>query len=233
MEPGDGLEADDRLRRRPRLAAAVRVGGDLRSQERSQFFHVAIARGGEECGCDLKAALPGDHEARTSGAHVHPCAAGELATGRRLTANGVSDFIEVYAEHVVQKKGRPLQWRQALKREHERKREVVDLVFRRLDNRVWEPRTNIGFAPAPCGVEMVEAEARHDAPQPCFRFAHRGAVSAEPAEESLLNDILRIRDRSQHPIGDACKPWAQRVETGCGVFVRHCDSYPTCTESIL
>ena len=39
----------------------------------------------------------------------------------------------------------------------------------------------------PRGLQLVEAEARHDAAKEGPRLAHRGAVGVEPAEERLAD----------------------------------------------
>src|SRR5215510_3641040 len=68
---------------------------------------------------------------------------------------------------------------------------------------------------------MVEAKAGDDAAQIGFRHAHRVAVGIKPPEECLLDHILRVRDRSQHPVGDADQFWTQGIEGGNGVLVGH------------
>src|SRR5258708_19658497 len=73
----------------------------------------------------------------------------------------------------------------------------------------------------PRGFQVVEAKAGHDAAQIRFRLAHRVAVRIEPAQKRLLDHILRIRDRSQHPVGDADQSWTQRIERGGGVLAGH------------
>ena len=162
---------------------------------------------------DLQAALLGQIETRPRGADMAARAAGELAACRRIAVDGRGDLIEADAENVVKQKGGALQRRQALQRQHQRQRHVVDLVLRRLDHRLRQPRPDIGLAPMPCRFQLIEAKPGHDAAQIGFRLTHSGAVGIEPAQKRFLDNVLGVGDRTQHPVGDANEFGAQRVET--------------------
>ena len=43
-------------------------------------------------------------------------------------------------------------------------------------------------------------------------------VDIEPAQEGVLDHVLRIRDRAQHPLSDADKTRAQWIEDASGVL---------------
>ena len=165
-----------------------------------------------------QAALLGHLEARARGADMVARAARELAAGRRLAADRLGDLLEVDAEHVVQQEGGALERRQAFERQHQRQGDVVDLVLRGLDDRLRQPGADIGLAPVPRRFQLVEAEPGHDAAQKGLRLAHRLAVGVEPAQERLLHHVLGVRDRSEHPVGDADQPRPQRIEGRGGVL---------------
>jgi len=76
-------------------------------------------------------------------------AAGELAACGGFTIDGLSNFVEADAEHVMEKKGSLFERRQSLQRHHQRQRHVVDLILLRLDNRFRQPGSDIGLASAP------------------------------------------------------------------------------------
>ena len=43
-------------------------------------------------------------------------------------------------------------------------------------------------------------------------------VDIEPAQEGVLDHVLRVRDRAQHPLSDADKTRAQWIEDASGVL---------------
>ena len=164
---------------------------------------------------DLQATLLGQIETRSRGADMAARTAGELAACRRIAIDRRGDLVEADAEDVVKQKGGALQRRQALQRQHQRQRHVVDLVLRRLDHRLRQPWPDIGLTPMPRRFQLIEAKPGHDAAQIGFRLTHRGAVGIEPAQKRFLDNVLGVRDRTHHPVGDANEFRAQRIET-CG-----------------
>ena len=150
-----------------------------------------------------------------------PRATGELAASRGLAPDRLGDLLEADAEHVVQQKGGALERRQALERDHQRQRDVVDLVLFGFDHGLRQPGSDIGLAPAPRRLQLVEAEPGDDAAQIGFRLLDRIAVGVEPAQERILHHVLRVRDRSQHAIGDANQSRTQGIEAGGGVPAGH------------
>src|SRR5690606_7898180 len=100
---------------------------------------------------------------RTSGSDMFPCSAGKLATRCRFTANGTGNLIKAHVENVMKQEGGTLQRRQPFQCDHQRKRDVVaGIQLPVLEYGVGEPRPDIGFTPAPCGFQLIEAEACDD-----------------------------------------------------------------------
>jgi hypothetical protein len=112
----------------------------------------------------------------------------------------------------VQQEGGALERRQSLERQHQRQRDVVDCVLVSFDQGFRQPRPNIGFAPAPRRLQLVETEAGYDRAQIGLRFENRIAIGVEPAQERILHHVLCVRDRSEHAIGDADQSRTQRIE---------------------
>ena len=217
MELHDVFQSDERPFRRSPLAAAVGIKRDVRRKKRTQRLHVAAPGGREERLGDCKPAILRHREPWTLSPDMRESAARELAAGGLVAADRLGDLVEADAEHVVQKKGRALERRQALERHHERQRDIVDLVVRRLDDRLRQPRANIGLALSPRRLQLIEADAGHDAAKVSLRLAHRRAIDAEPAQERVLDRVLRVGDRPQHAIGDANQSRTQRIKAGARI----------------
>jgi hypothetical protein len=64
----------------------------------------------------------------------------------------------------------------------------------------------------PRGFELVEAKPGHDPTQERLRLAYLVAIDIEPAQERLLDHVLGVRDRTQHPVGNTDQEGTQRVE---------------------
>lgn len=62
---------------------------------------------------------------------------------------------------------------------------------------------------------MIEAEPGDDPAQPGFQVADVIAVGAQTTQERILHDILGLRHRAEHPVGDPHQPRAQRIERRC------------------
>ena len=149
-------------------------------------------------------------EARPRLAHMAARPRGELAAGGRVAPDRRRDFLEVQPEHVVQQEGRALERRQTFQRQHQRQGDV--LLFRLLDDRIGQPRADIGLALVPRRLELIETEARDRAAQERLRLTHRAAVGPHPADEGLLQHVLGIGDGAEHAVGDAHELRTQRVE---------------------
>ena len=125
------------------------MNGDIASEQRLQLLHVAAAGCRKEGSSDLQPLLFRHGESWSCGADIDSGAAGELAAGRRLTADRLCDLVETDAENVMEQEGRALQRRQAFERDHERQRDIVDLLVPGFHDRFWQPRPDVGLAPSP------------------------------------------------------------------------------------
>ena len=144
MNLHDGIETEDRLRGCRTLAAAVGMNADISRQHRAKRLHIAAARGGEEGLGKREATLLLDLEARPRLADVAARAGSELAAGRRVALDGGRDLLESQPEHIVQQKGRPLERRKTLQRQHQRQGDVF--LFLLFDDGIGKPGTDIGLA---------------------------------------------------------------------------------------
>ncbi len=135
---------------------------------------------------------------------------GELPACGRVALDRRGHFVELDAEHVVQQERRAFERREPFEREQQRQRDVFLFIF--LDDRLGQPRADIGLALVPRGLQLVEAHPHHHPAQERFRYAHLGAVDVHPADERLLHHVLGIRDGTEHPVRDADQRAAQRVE---------------------
>ena len=116
----------------------------------------------------------------------------QLATGRLAAAQRRGDLGEADLEHVVQQEGRALQRRQPLQRQHQRHREIMRVVARRLgfeswvvEHRLGQPGPDIGFAPAARRFQLIETEAGDDARQ-------EGARVLPPSRDRLRANADRL-----------------------------------------
>src|SRR5262245_63286646 len=140
----DGFEAQNRLRGRRTLAAAVRMNTDIGRQHRSKRFHIAVARRDEKSLGKLKATLFVNLEARSRLADMEARPGSELTTGSGVTSNGGADFLESQPEHIVKQEGRALERGKTFERKHQRQGDVLFALL--FDDGVGKPRADIGLA---------------------------------------------------------------------------------------
>jgi hypothetical protein len=112
----------------------------------------------------------------------------------------------------MQQEGGALERRQSLERHHQRQRDVVDFLLLGFDQGFRQPWPDIGFSPPPRRLQLVEAEAGDDAAQIGFRFENGVAIGVETTQERVLHHVLRVRDRSEHAVGDADQSRTQRTK---------------------
>ena len=94
-----------------------------------------------------------------------PCPRPELAAGGRSPSERARHLVEGVPEDVVEQVGGALERRQLLEQHEEGQRQRVRLLGGRLlldHHRLGQPRTGVGDARGPGGIELVEAEAGHD-----------------------------------------------------------------------
>ncbi len=109
MKPHGGRKPDVWSLRCRHLAAAVGMDNDVLGKQGLKRGHVSRSRRREEGRGKLQPLFLADSEARPGLGDMCPRPAGKLTTGRCLATNCQGDLIEIHAEHVMQKKGGPLQ----------------------------------------------------------------------------------------------------------------------------
>src|SRR5262249_32356061 len=89
-----------------------------------------------------------------------------------------------------------------------------------VDDRLWQPGPDIGLTPHPRRLEVVETEPRDRAQQIGTRLRDVIAVGRVPAQICLLHDVLGLRQRAEHAIGEAGEPPPMRLERLHGLVLR-------------
>jgi len=146
----------------------------------------------------------------------------QLAHGSRIPIQRARDIVQRDAEYVMEKESGPLQWRETLKRQHQRECDVVGLlVLGAADERLWKPGAHISLATDTRGSHLIEAQPRHDARQ-IGRWGIDRLFHPRPTQPGVLHHVLGLRDRAKHPIGEAEQPGPLRLEIGeCRIRRRH------------
>src|SRR5262249_44799401 len=138
-------------------------------------------------------------KARACGANVRPRSSRQLPARRRFAADCLRDFVKADAEYVVEKKGYALQRRETLERHHQWQLNVLrSIAIGIYDNRFGEPGPDISLTPLPRRFQLIKAKAGHDAPQIGLRLADAVLIDREPAEKRILDDVLGVRNGSEH-----------------------------------
>ena len=181
-------------------AAAIGVERYVAGEQGAERGRITAARSGEECLRQRQALLAIHRIARPGLPDVGPRPGGQLAAGGFLPPQRLGYLAIGLPEHVVQQEGRALERREPFQREHQRQGDILGLFG--VQHRVGQPRADIGLAPPPCRFQLVEAQARHRAPQERPGRAHRGAIGRQPAKETFLHRVFRVGDRTEHAIGD-------------------------------
>ena len=73
-----------------------------------------------------------------------------------------------------------------------------------LDDRLRQPRSDVGLATDTRGSQVVDGQARGESREVRLGRLDRDALLARPMEtqERLLDDVLGLGDAADHPIGD-------------------------------
>jgi hypothetical protein len=162
-------------------------------------------------------------EARAFAAQLLAGPGGELPAGRRAAFQRLGDLGEVAVEHVVQQKGRALQRTQALQRDHEGDTDIrrtlggqrrIVVRFKRFDDRLRQPGTDVTLAPRLRRLESVQAQARDRLRQKCARVVHGCRIRTVPAQPGVLHRVLGLGLRAEHAVGQATQVAAVRLECG-------------------
>ncbi|AIT07465.1 hypothetical protein MC45_15030 [Sphingomonas taxi] len=211
-QPQDAVHAVDRIAEGEDAAAAVGVDHHILGEQCRQRRRVAVARRREEGTGDPRRLAAPHRIALPRLADVTTRPRRKLPHRGRRTVERRRHLGQRDVEHVVEQEGGALQRRQAFERQHQRQREIVRHLLRPVDDeqRLGQPRADIGLAAYPRRFEMIEAQARDDPRQPCRRRRHR--IRPRPAQPGVLYHVLRLGERTGHPIGEAEQPRPLRLE---------------------
>jgi hypothetical protein len=144
----------------------------------------------------------------------------ELTTGSLGFFDDRGNLGVADVEHLVQEKGGSLVGREPLEQRQERHGQVVGQielpVWRRVrHDRFRQPlpdvRLALGLQP-PQPIDRQPAGCGH---QPRFRVFDTRPIDLVPAKISLLDDVLGVGARTQHPVRQAEEASTQCFE-GCG-----------------
>ena len=138
------------------------------------------------------------------------CPACQLAGRRRRAIDNRRDLLERDPEHVVKNVCKPLRRRQRL--EHDEQREPNGVRQHGLllgpgglicgEDRLRQPAPDVFLAARGAASEHVERDPADDGRQPAGEVVHRIRVAAPQAQPALLDRVVRLADRAEHPIGD-------------------------------
>jgi hypothetical protein len=202
---GDAIGADERDRDGRSLAAAVAVHRHVGRQELDQRVRVALFPGREEAARDLLPFLTRDVEAPPSLLDVSVRANEDLAAVVGALADDLGHLVVGVVEDLAEEEDGPLDGRQLLEQVEEGERERVGglrvahgLV---LDERLRQPLPGVDLAARPRRPELVDREPGGDRREVGLR-----RLGLDPglvvAEVRLLDDVLGLGDRPEHPVGD-------------------------------
>jgi len=158
---------------------------------------------------------------RSRSANPPAGAAGELARRVGRPLQDVGDLVERHGKHVVEHEREPLGGRQRLQHHEERDSDRVGkqgLVLRtcvEADDRLELPRAaRLPAAGAP-RTQSVEADARYYGGEPAAEVRDRVGVRAAEPQPRLLNRVLRLARRAEHPVRDPVQVRSVPLELLC------------------
>jgi hypothetical protein len=131
----------------------------------------------------------------------------ELPASSLAAAQCAADFSEVETEHVVQQKARALERRQPFEHQHQRDREVVREIARRVGverlvhDRFGQPLADIYFATRLRRFHSIETQTRHHGAEIMARLFDCRVIRRMPAQVSILHDVLGLGARAEHAVG--------------------------------
>ena len=126
------------------------------------------------------------------------------------------------AERLAQHVGRALGRRQALQQREQGEGDALPLdgvVERpertvRGEHRLGQPRPDVDLPPGAGRVQRGQAEVGDHADQERLRRPDGRPVDGLPAQPGVLQDVLGVGGRPEHPVGDPEQPRAQGLELG-------------------
>ena len=128
-------------------------------------------------------------------------------------------FVRI-VEHLAEQEDGTLDRRELLEQVQERERErigglgVTDRLV--VDQRLGQPLARIDLAASPRRAELIDRQARRDRRQVGLRRV-RLDLGLVVAQERVLDDVLRLGDRAEHPVGDR-----EQIRPQLVVSLHHC-----------
>ena len=155
--------------------------------------------------------------------HAAPRAAGELSRRGRCATDDRGDLVERHVEHVVKHEGEPLCRGQVLEHDEQRKADRVGeqclllgiAVGLDAHNRLGQPAAGVVLAPGAPRLQHVEADSADDGGEPAADVPDVVRVGATQPQPRLLDGVLRLADRTEHPVGDGLEVAAVALELLC------------------
>ena len=143
-------------------------------------------------------------------AHAPARAAGELARGRGRAVDDRGDLVERHAEHVVQHEGEALGGGQRVEDDEQGEPDRVGQlglvgrvgVLAGGEDRLGQPGAHELLAPCPARAQHVQAHAGDDRRQPAAQVGDGVGVGAAEAQPRLLDGVVGLAERAEHPVGD-------------------------------
>jgi hypothetical protein len=207
-----------------RLAAAVAGEDGVGRQHLHQPVHVAVARRLQEALGQLEALLGIGIEARALVVDVAARPRQDLTRVVLALADDLRDLGERVVKGVAQHEHGALLGGEALEQDEEGQRDgLLVLDLRRagvLDERLGQPVADIALAPHPRRAQDVDGQPRRGRRQPRLGVVH--VVGVMQAQQRLLDDVLGLGHRSEHPVGHG---EGQRTELVDG---NHCHRVARC-----
>ena len=206
---GHGPRTAEHERQARTRRPAVGSQDDVRVEDGDERVEVAVASGGEERVDDF--ALAGAIGVGSRGLPLHPAAsaAGELPRRGRGPLDHRGDLLERHRKHVVQHEREPLGRRQRL--EHHQQRQSDRVGQQRFllgvapgfvaDDRVGDVHVEGLLAPRLAGAQHVQAHPCHHRGQPPGKVLDAAGVGATDAQPGVLNGVIGLAERAEHPVG--------------------------------
>ena len=208
---------------------AVGAHLDVRVEDREEALEVAVPGGREEGIDDGPLVVEVDVGHRRA---LDPAAgsARELPRRRRGPIDDRRDLVERHAEHVVEHEGHAFGRRERV--EDDEHREPDRIAEQRLllgigsRLRAHDRIGDVGFerrlAPGLPRSEHVQGDPSDDSRQPGTQVVDVARVRAAQPDPRLLDGVVGLGQRAEHPVGDAPQVRAVRLEAlGEPVLVVH------------
>ena len=149
--------------------------------------------------------------ARRALADASPGATRQLTGGRGRLADDVGDLVERHGKDVVEHERQALGRRQRLEHDQERDPDGVGhddvalraVVQRRGHDRLRQPAAGVVLASRPARSEHVQADAADDDREPATKVIGASRVPTIEPDPCLLDGVIGLADRAEHPIRDA------------------------------